>query len=115
MDGSNLADLLVENGFARLHGTSVTLPDGTKIAQYLAHLTELEASAREKKLGAWMHSIPAASHRIIEEVKEVTETPRWLERVGFAALGAAGMGLAWRFSHQRRRNRRRQAAPSREM
>jgi endonuclease YncB( thermonuclease family) len=91
VDGHNLADLLVENGLARVHGTNVTLPDGTKIPQYLAHLAELEASAREKKLGAWLHSIPAASRPTIVEVKEVAETPRWLERLGFTSLGAALM------------------------
>ena len=80
-----------ENGFACLQGTSVTLPDGTKIAQYLAHLGELETTARGKKLGAWLHSIPAASRPTIVEVKEVAETPRWLERLGFTSLGAALM------------------------
>ena len=56
VEGRNLADLLVENGLARLHGTSVTQPDGTKIADYLAHLMELQAVAREMRLGAWKYS-----------------------------------------------------------
>ena len=107
MDGRSLAELLVENGLARVHGMKVTLPDGTKSAEYLGHLGELETSAREKKLGAWMHSVPAVSHPAIEEVKEVLETPRWLERAGFAGLGAAGMGMFWSVSHWRERRRRR--------
>src|SRR5438128_2689163 len=62
---------------------------GTKAIQYLAHLAGLEASAREKKLGAWMHSFPAAWHPDIDEVKEVTETPRWASSNGalFVCVG----------------------------
>lgn len=112
VDGRNLADLLVENGLARLHGTSVTLPDGTKPSDYLAHLAELEASARERKLGAWLHSVPAATHPDIVEVKELIETPRWLERIGFIAIGAVGMALLWGFSHWRGQKREARQAVS---
>jgi hypothetical protein len=36
VDGRGLADLLVENGFARLHGTSVNHPSGKKASDYIA-------------------------------------------------------------------------------
>ena len=105
VDGHNLADSLVENGLARLHGTKVTMPDGTKSAQYLSHLAELETSAREKKLGAWSHSVAVISNPVIEEVTELITPPRWLERAGFTVLGGAGVGFAWGLSIRRRSRR----------
>ena len=104
-DGRNLADILVEAGLARLKGKSVTLPDGTAIDDYLAHLAELETAARAAKLGAWKDSVPAKAKPVVEEEKEAPATPRWIERSCFAGLGAAGMGLVWVFTFWLRRSR----------
>ena len=52
VDGRGVADLLVENGLARLHGTSVTHPDGRSATEYTASLVELEKVAKEKRFGA---------------------------------------------------------------
>jgi endonuclease YncB( thermonuclease family) len=105
VENRNLADMLVENGLARLHGKSVTLPDGTKIDDYLNRLIELERLARENKRGAWQHSVPAASKPSVEEERERFEFPRWAERLGFAALGAAAWAaLGWLFRYRRSTN-----------
>ena len=93
VDGRNLADVLVENGLARLHGTKVTLPDGTKAEDYLARLAELESEAREAKRGAWEFSVPAKAKPVVEQMKEGAEPANWLERAAFAGFGAAGMGI----------------------
>jgi endonuclease YncB( thermonuclease family) len=53
VDGRGLADLLVENGLARLHGTKVNHPHGAKAADYLATLQALEDAAIRGKKGAW--------------------------------------------------------------
>jgi endonuclease YncB( thermonuclease family) len=106
VDGRKLADVLVESGLARLHGTSVTLPDGTSISDYLAQLRELESAARTAKLGAWEHSVPAKAKPVIEQAKEGAEPPNWLERAEYTGLGAALIGLAWGISHRRGRNTR---------
>jgi len=65
------------------------------IADYLAHLVELEAVARGMRLGAWKYSVPAASRPVVAEVKEAAETPRWLERLGCTAHGAGIIALLW--------------------
>lgn len=66
----------------------------------------VDGHARKAKVGAWEHSVPAKAKPVVEQMKEVMETPRWLERAGFAGLGAAGVGVLWGFSHRRTRNRR---------
>lgn len=107
VDGRGLADLLVENGFARLHGTSVNHPNGTKADAYIATLATLEESAKAQKAGAWANSKPALQHPSVEEVKETWEVPRWLDRLIAAAMGAATVGTAWLV---RTKTRRRAAA-----
>ena len=95
MDGHGLADLLVENGLARLHGVSVTHPDGRKAGDYIASLQELERDAKAKKLDAWANSRPELQHPTTVETMEVMEPSRWLERSAFAAGGAAATGSIW--------------------
>ena len=87
------ADVLVAAGLARLHGTKVTLPDGTKADDYLARLAELEGEAREAKRGGWEFSVPAKAKPVVEQMKEGAEPANWLERAAFAGFGAAGMGI----------------------
>ena len=105
VDGRNLADVLVEAGLARLHGTKVTLPEGTKAEDYLERLGELEAAARTAKRGAWEFSVPATAKPVVEQVKEGAEPANWQERAEFTGLGAAAMGALWGFSHWRGRGR----------
>jgi endonuclease YncB( thermonuclease family) len=95
VDGRGLADLLVENGFARLHGTKANHPSGTKADDYIATLQELETAAIAGKKGAWATSRPELRHPVAEETKETTETPRWLDRLLFGAAGAGAVGAAW--------------------
>ena len=51
--GEDLAALLVRNGLARIYGTRTPLPDGRDSRQYLAHLAELEQSAKKEGVGGW--------------------------------------------------------------
>jgi hypothetical protein len=52
-DGSDLAELLVRNGLARIYGTRTPLPDGRDSRAYLARLATLEAEAKIAKRGGW--------------------------------------------------------------
>lgn len=49
----DLAELLVENGLARIYGASTPLPDGTSIDTFFQRLRQLEARAKRRKAGAW--------------------------------------------------------------
>jgi endonuclease YncB( thermonuclease family) len=54
-DGSDLAELLVRNGLARIYGTRTPLPDGRDSRTYLATLAGLEQQAKSARLGGWRH------------------------------------------------------------
>lgn len=54
--GTNLADLLVAQGWARTKGVMVTLPSGQKAQHYVEKLLTLENKARDSGLGAWANS-----------------------------------------------------------
>ena len=103
VDGRNLCDVLVEAGLARLHGTKVTLPDGTKADDYLARLAELEGEAREAKRGGWEFSVPAKAKPVVEQMKEGADPANWLERAAFMGIGAAIVAVAWGVSLRRGR------------
>lgn len=107
VDGNGLADLLVENGLARLHGVSVNHPDGRKAGDYIAALEELERDAKAKKLGAWANSRPELQHPTTLETMEVMEPSRWAERSAFAAGGAAATGSIWLLTALVRRSQQR--------
>ena len=49
----NLADLLVEEGLARVYGASVTMPDGRNATTIYDQLRALETRAKQQKKGAW--------------------------------------------------------------
>ena len=49
----NLAELLVSNGLARLHGVHANLPNGTRAGVFETRLLALEQKAKSEKLGAW--------------------------------------------------------------
>lgn len=107
VDGRGLAEVLVENGFARLHGTSVNYPDGTKAGAYITGLVVLEQTAKEQKVGAWANSRPQLASASIEEVAESQEVPPWVDRALFASGGAATVAVGW-ILHVRRLRRRSQ-------
>lgn len=95
VDGHGLGESLVEHGLARLHGIKLNHPNGTKADDYIATLAALEKTAREKKIGAWATSNPELWNPVIEEAREIIESPRWMDRSLFAGLGAAVVGVFW--------------------
>jgi hypothetical protein len=116
VDGRGLADLLVENGLARVHGTSVTHPDKRSASDYIASLVELEKVAKEKHLGAWAKSRPEMQQPTVEETMEPSslvvqslewwhQIPRWLERLIFVGVGAGLLTLSRFFSERTKRRR----------
>lgn len=52
-DGSDLAQLLVRNGLARIYGTRAPTPTGEDSRQYLARLHRLEQLAKSERRGGW--------------------------------------------------------------
>lgn len=91
-EGRGLDELLIENGLARLHGTTVTHPNGTKPNDYLASLWQLQEKARANKLGAWAKSRPELQETAVEETEEVLWST---DRIVFFSLGAGSIGLLW--------------------
>ncbi len=57
-DGSDLASLLVENGFARTHGMGRKTPNGVPRDEMIEKLRDLEISAMLKRVGIWSESDP---------------------------------------------------------
>ncbi|HEX5220431.1 MAG TPA: helix-hairpin-helix domain-containing protein [Verrucomicrobiae bacterium] len=56
VNGVNLAEELVANGLARIHGPRANWPDGPRSTVFASRLKNLELAAREKKLGVWNQS-----------------------------------------------------------
>jgi endonuclease YncB( thermonuclease family) len=52
-DGSDLAELLVRNGLARIYGTRTPTPDGRSSREYRARLMALEQLAKQQQVGGW--------------------------------------------------------------
>ena len=57
-DGRDLAELLVENGYARNYGFRRALPNGTPQKEAIAHLADKETVATVKKKGIWAETNP---------------------------------------------------------
>lgn len=53
VDGRNLAEELVANGLARIHGLRANWPDGSGSATFISKLKNLELNARQMGLGVW--------------------------------------------------------------
>ncbi|MBR6022844.1 MAG: tetratricopeptide repeat protein [Kiritimatiellae bacterium] len=49
----DLAELLVQNGLARVYGASAVMPDGRTVDAQFARLRQMEHRAKAKRLGAW--------------------------------------------------------------
>jgi competence protein ComEA len=78
-DGRDLAELLVENGYARNHGFRRALPDGTSQQEAIARLGDKETVAAVKRRGIWKETDP---DRLVEL--------RAASRLEEAELGAIG-------------------------
>lgn len=57
-DGKDLASLLVQNGFARTHGTGRVTPDGVAANEMVERLRDMETAAMLKRVGLWSQSDP---------------------------------------------------------
>lgn len=51
--GTNLAEALVANGWARIYGVRANLPDGLRSTTFVNRLKNLELDARAEKRGIW--------------------------------------------------------------
>lgn len=58
VDGRWLCELLVENGFARIHGVGDDLPDNVSERRHWARLRTLENEARRERRGIWGMNTP---------------------------------------------------------
>ena len=56
--GTNLAELLVAQGWTRTKGVMTALPSGEKAKAFADKLRALESKARAKQLGVWASSTP---------------------------------------------------------
>lgn len=54
----DLAELLVEQGLARIHGASTPPPDGTSLEDFTHRLRQAENRAKHRKVGAWAGAAP---------------------------------------------------------
>jgi competence protein ComEA len=57
-EGSDLASLLVKNGFARAHGVGRQTPNGVSRDEMNEKLQDFEVSAMLKRVGVWFESDP---------------------------------------------------------
>ncbi|MEY4386459.1 MAG: ComE operon protein 1 [Verrucomicrobiota bacterium] len=53
VDDEDLAELLVANGLARIHGIRANIPGAMRSTTFISTLKNLELTAREKQLGIW--------------------------------------------------------------
>ena len=81
-EGRDLAELLVENGYARNYGFRRALPDGTHRTEATARLADKETAAALKKKGIWAETDPdrlvelrAASRLEEAELKAIENPP----------------------------------------
>lgn len=69
INGTNLAEQLVANGYARIYGPRANLPDGPRSTIFINRLRNLELAAREKQLGVWDQSaFPLETDSVVAQV-----------------------------------------------
>ena len=97
--GQDLAELLVQNGLARVHGTLVNHPSGLKGVDFVAKLHAAEETAKTGKRGAWAFSdpknLPVEPDVIEVPEPEIIRETSWPERFLSAGLGGAFVGALW--------------------
>ena len=98
-DGQDLAEVLIQNGLARLHGTLVNHPSGLSGIDFIGRLRAVEEKARAGKQGAWALSDPQnlpPEPEILEVPEpEIIHETSWPERFVSAGLGGAFIGALW--------------------
>jgi endonuclease YncB( thermonuclease family) len=57
VDGKNLGEELVTQGWGRITGQKAVRPDGTRAATVINHLKNLELTAREQRRGVWNQAL----------------------------------------------------------
>jgi len=76
VSGKNLAEELVANGHARIHGLRANWPDGPGSSLFISQLKNRELGAREKKLGVWDDTkFPRATTSRKESPKQTKKVP----------------------------------------
>lgn len=70
-----LSELLVEQGFVRLHGVSTDPPDGTPENIYWSRLRKLENEAKENHRGLWGMASGKGGHAKPQSVTLTSSTP----------------------------------------
>lgn len=74
VNNSNLAEALVANGLARIHGLRANWPGGPRSATFLNQLKNLELAAREQQRGVWNTNLfPRVS---FAEIESAPASPR---------------------------------------
>ena len=100
--GQDLAELLVQNGLARVHGTLVNYPSGLKGVDFVGKLQAAEVKAKAEKKGAWAFSdpknLPAEPDVVEVPDPEIIRETSWPERFLSAGLGGAFVGALWLLS-----------------
>jgi competence protein ComEA len=69
-DGEDLARLLVENGFARVHGVRREDPDGSRAEEIQRDLQDLESQAMLKRVGVWAATDPDVIAKLRAQQRE---------------------------------------------
>ena len=93
IDKDDLAELLVQNGLARVYGASAVMPDGRTVDAQFARLRQMEHRAKAKRLGAWSK---AAKKGKLKDAPEKGMFDEAIDDSGplASALSAPG-GIAW--------------------
>lgn len=65
VNGKNLAEELVSQGYARIYGLRANWPDGPRSATFINKLKNLELTARQEQRGVWNQTeFPRESHAV---------------------------------------------------
>lgn len=71
----DLAEMLVEEGLARVYGATTPLPDGTSIDTFFQRLRQLESRAKSRKIGGWTDADTEIALEEDEEAAATEEAP----------------------------------------
>jgi len=76
IDGNNLAEELVADGYARIYGLRANWPDGPRSTTFINKLKNLELTARENKRGVWDETaFPRSSGEISSSGERTNAVP----------------------------------------
>jgi competence ComEA-like helix-hairpin-helix protein len=107
-EGHNLAEDLVANGLARVHGIKAVRPDGTHATTVISHLKNLELSARAEGRGLWNTNVfarqsgkPARPETVIPASPPASVDLNWATYEELQKLPGIGPKLAERILARR--------------